>query len=227
MNNEKNNTINNKTFESVHRYHLQEDHLPIIDALKAKYGTGKPSKIYDEELNALKNKLKKKKFIYDYNLEELVARTEDKTIDELIRSSKFKTIISTDLEQIEKGVNNLKLFTNRIAEVSTEKMNSGPAAKKNISNLINAFNEFKSKRKRIIFKIRAKRSLIAGKPEYETFMAQMMGGEADGTDGFQKKEFLKDNLFYQLNQLIVELDEIMSGKGSTEKAVRVGVKVKH
>jgi len=218
LNNEKNNTINNNTFESIHRYHLQEDHLPIIDALKAKYGTGKPSKIYDEELNALKQKLKKKKFIYDYNLEELVARTEDKTVDELIRSSKFKTIISKDLEQIEKGVNNLKLFTNRIAEVSSEKMNSGPAAKKNISNLINAFNEFKSKRKRIIFKIRAKRSLIAGKPEYETFMAQMMGGEADGTDGFQKKEFLKDNLFYQLNQLIVELDEIMSGKGSTEEA---------
>ena len=100
------------------------------------------------------------------------------------------------MEQIEKGLNNLNLFTNRIAEVSSEKMNSGPVAKKNISNLINAFNEFKGKRKRIIFKLRAKRSLIAGKPEYETFMQKMLGGEADGVDGFQKKEYLNQNLFY-------------------------------
>ena len=131
-------------------------------------------------------------------------------MDQLLRSSKFSTVISKDLEQIEQGVYNLKIFTKRIAEVSSEKMNSGPVAKKNISNLINAFNDFKSKRKRIIFKLRAKRSLIAGKPEYETFMQKMMGGEADGVDGFQKKEFLTQNLYYQLNLLIVELDEIMS-----------------
>ena len=37
-----------------------------------------------------------------------------------------------------------------------------------------------------------------------------MGGEADGVDGFQKKEYLSKNLFYQMNQLIVELDEIVS-----------------
>jgi methyl-accepting chemotaxis protein len=41
-------------------------------------------------------------------------------------------------------------------------------------------------------------------------MQKMMGGEADGVDGFQKKEFLTQNLYYQLNLLIVELDEIMS-----------------
>jgi methyl-accepting chemotaxis protein len=114
------------------------------------------------------------------------------------------------LDQIEKEIAVLNLIVNGIAENSQGKMTSAPAAKKNISNLINAFNDFKTKRKRIIFKLRARRSLIAGKPEYETFMQKMMGGEADGVDGFQKKEYLSKNLFYQMNQLIVELDEIVS-----------------
>jgi methyl-accepting chemotaxis protein len=48
----------------------------------------------------------------------------------------------------------------------------------------------------------------------------MMGGEADGVDGFQKKEFLNKNLFYQLSQLIVELDEITSA--SQAKRDKVG-----
>ena len=76
--------------------------------------------------------------------------------------------------------------------------------------LINSFNEFKDNRKRIIFKIRIKRGLIAGKPEYEKFLQKMLGGEDDGIEGYQKKEFLSKNLFYLLNQLIVELDEIVS-----------------
>ena len=41
-------------------------------------------------------------------------------------------------------------------------------------------------------------------------MEKMMGGEADGVDGFQKKEHLSKNLYYQMNQLIVDLDEIVS-----------------
>jgi len=188
--------------------------------LKAIYGVAKSAEIYDTELKTLKNKLKNSTFIYDFHLDDLIAKTGDKSLNQLIKSSKFKTVISKDLDQIAKEVKNLNLFTNRIAEVSSEKMNSGPVAKKNISNLINAFNEFKSKRKRLIFKIRSKRSLVAGKPEYETFMQQMLGGEADGVDGFQKKEYLNKNLFYQLNQLIVELDEIMSG--SQAKRDKVG-----
>jgi len=39
-------------------------------------------------------------------------------------------------------------------------------------------------------------------------------------DGFQKKEFLNKNLFYQLSQLIVELDEITSA--SQAKRDKVG-----
>ena len=216
----KNQTINSSSLESIHRFNLNDDHLLKIDSLKAKYGTAQSEELYDDELKSLKSKLKNHNFIYDFQLDDLIFRTGDKDLNQLINSSKFKTVISKDLEQIEKGVNRLNIFTNRIAEVSSEKMNSGPVAKKNISNLINAFNDFKSKRKRIIFKIRAKRSLIAGKPEYETFMAQMMGGEADGVDGFQKKEFLNKNLFYQLSQLIVELDEITSA--SQAKRDKVG-----
>ena len=207
---ENNETISSSSLGSIHRFNLDEHKLNKIESLKAKYGTAMPSEQYDAELNELKKKLKNKTFIFDFQLEDLISRTGDKELDQLLRSSKFSTVISKDLEQIEQGVYNLKIFTKRIAEVSSEKMNSGPVAKKNISNLINAFNDFKSKRKRIIFKLRAKRSLIAGKPEYETFMQKMMGGEADGVDGFQKKEFLTQNLYYQLNLLIVELDEIMS-----------------
>ena len=217
---EKNHTINSSSLESLHRYNLIDDQMLKIDSLKAKYGVAKSAEIYDTELKTLKNKLKNNTFIYDFHLDDLIARTGDKSLNQLIKSSKFKTVISKDLDQIAKEVKKLNLFTNRIAEVSSEKMNSGPVAKKNISNLINAFNEFKGKRKRIIFKLRAKRSLIAGKPEYETFMQQMLGGEADGVDGFQKKEYLNKNLFYQLDQLIVELDEIMSA--SQAKRDKVG-----
>jgi methyl-accepting chemotaxis protein len=213
-------TINSSSLESIHRFNLTDDQLLKIDSLKAKYGTTHSSEVYDNELKTLKKKLKNNTFIYDFHLDDLIARTGDKDLNQIISSSKFNTVISKDLEQIEKGVNNLNLFTNRIAEVSSEKMNSGPVAKKNISNLINAFNEFKGKRKRIIFKLRAKRSLIAGKPEYETFMQKMLGGEDDGVDGFQKKEYLNQNLFYQLDQLIVELDEIMSA--SQAKRDKVG-----
>ncbi|MBL7034706.1 MAG: HAMP domain-containing protein, partial [SAR324 cluster bacterium] len=217
---ENNQKINSNSLESIHRFNLTSEQLLKIESLRAKIGTAKSSEIYEAELKVLKNKLKNKTFIYDFQLDDLITRTGDKDLNQLISSSKFKTVISKDLEQIENGVKNLNLFTNRIAEISSEKMNSGPVAKKNISNLINAFNEFKNKRKRIIFKIRAKRSLIAGKPEYETFMQKMLGGEADGVDGFQKKEYLNKNLFYQLDQLIVELDEIMSA--SQAKRDKVG-----
>ncbi|MCH1520849.1 MAG: methyl-accepting chemotaxis protein, partial [SAR324 cluster bacterium] len=149
-------------------------------------------------------------FIYEFNLEKLISLTGDEELNQLMNSSKYSSTISADLDQIEKEIAVLNIIVNGIAENSKGKMTSAPAAKKNISNLINAFNDFKTKRKRIIFKLRARRSLIAGKPEYETFMQKMMGGEADGVDGFQKKEHLSKNLYYQMNQLIVDLDEIVS-----------------
>jgi len=207
---DENQEINDSTLESIHRFSLKNEQKVKIESLKAKYGSAMPPEQHDAKLKSLKQKVRDQQFIYDFNLEELISLTGDEELKQLMNSSKYSSTISADLDQIEKEIAVLNLIVNGIAENSQGKMTSAPAAKKNISNLINAFNDFKTKRKRIIFKLRAKRSLIAGKPEYETFMEKMMGGEADGVDGFQKKEHLSKNLYYQMNQLIVELDEIVS-----------------
>jgi len=210
LKNDENQEINDSTLESIHRFSLKNEQKVKIESLKAKYGSAMPPEQHDAKLKDLKQKVRDQQFIYSFNLEELISLTGDEELKQLMNSSKYSSTISADLNQIEKEIAVLNLIVNGIAENSQGKMTSAPAAKKNISNLINAFNDFKTKRKRIIFKLRAKRSLIAGKPEYETFMEKMMGGEADGVDGFQKKEYLSKNLFYQMNQLIVDLDEIVS-----------------
>ena len=204
------NEINSRILESTRRFNLEQDQKNKIESLKAKYGNEKPSSVYDEELNLLKNKLVKRNYIFDFNLNEIITKTGKNELKDFFEKSKLKSKIFDDLNQIEKEIANLNLFVNKIAINAKEKMTSAPIAKRNISNLINAFNEFKSKRKRIIFKIRSKRSLVAGKPEYEEFMKLMQGGEADGTDGFQRKEFLSKNLFYRSSQIIKDLDEIVS-----------------
>ena len=149
--------------------------------------------------------------------------TGDEEMNQIFGSADMQLEIYKDLNLIEEEIANLELFTNKIALNSSEQMKSAPESKKNISSLINAFNDFKSKRKRIIFKIRSKRSLIAGKPEYEEFMKLMQGGEADGVDGFQRKEFLSVNLFYQLNQLIAELDGIISASSQENQGEKGSV----
>jgi methyl-accepting chemotaxis protein len=210
LKNDENQEINDSTLESIHRFSLKNEQKVKIESLKANYGSAMPPEQHDAKLKSLKQKVRDQQFIYGFSLEELISLTGDEELKQLMNSSKYSSTISADLDQIEKEIAVLNLIVNGIAENSQGKMTSAPAAKKNISNLINAFNDFKTKRKRIIFKLRARRSLIAGKPEYETFMQKMMGGEADGVDGFQKKEYLSKNLFYQMNQLIVELDEIVS-----------------
>ena len=210
LKNDENQEINDSTLESIHRFSLKNEQKVKIESLKANYGSAMPPEQHDAKLKSLKQKVRDQQFIYDFSLEELISLTGDEELKQLMNSSKYSSTISADLDQIEKEIAVLNLIVNGIAENSQGKMTSAPAAKKNISNLINAFNDFKTKRKRIIFKLRARRSLIAGKPEYETFMQKMMGGEADGVDGFQKKEYLSKNLYYQMNQLIVELDEIVS-----------------
>jgi len=210
LKNDENQEINDSTLESIRRFSLKNEQKVKIESLKAKYGSEMPPEQHDAKLNSLKQKVRDQQFIYGFSLEELISLTGDEELNQLMNSSKYSSTISADLDQIEKEIAVLNLIVNGIAENSQGKMTSAPAAKKNISNLINAFNDFKTKRKRIIFKLRARRSLIAGKPEYETFMEKMMGGEADGVDGFQKKEHLSKNLYYQMNQLIVELDEIVS-----------------
>ena len=210
LKNDENQEINDSTLESFHRFSLKNEQKVKVESLKAKYGSAMPPKQHDTKLKSLKQKVRDQQFIYDFNLEELITLTGDEELKQLMNSSKYSSTISADLDQIEKEIAVLNLIVNGIAENSQGKMTSAPVAKKNISNLINAFNDYKGKRKRIIFKLRAKRGLIAGKPEYETFMEKMMGGEADREEGYEKKEYLSKNLYYQMNQLIVELDEIVS-----------------
>jgi len=212
LKNDENQEINDRTLESIHRFSLKNEQKMKIESLEAKYGSAMPQEQHDAKLKSLKQKVRDQQFIYDFNLEELITLTGDEDLKQLMNSSKYSSTISADLNQIEKEFVVLNLIVNGIAENSQGKMTSGPLAKKNNFNLINAFNDFKDKRKRIIFRIRAKKSLIAGKPEYETFMEKMVGGEADGVDGFQKKEFLNRNLYHQMNQLIVELDEIVNAE---------------
>ncbi len=223
LKNDKNKIINESIFTSNQRYNLEGRALDRLQSLKAKYGSQKTVEQYDEDLKQLKDKLSKKNYLFEYDLQKLIEMTGDEEINQIWGSAGYKTEISKDLNQIEDEISNLELFTNKIALNSSEQMKSAPEAKKNISSLINAFNDFKSKRKRIIFKIRSKRSLIAGKPEYEEFMKLMQGGEADGLDGFQRKEFLSVNLFYQLNQLIAELDGIISASSKENQGEKGSV----
>ena len=218
-----NQIINDSIFKSNQRYKLQDQGLNRIQLLKAKYGDQKTTEQYDIDLKKFKNELSGKNYLFDFQLQKLISMTGDGELNKIFSSSGYKTEISKDLNLIEKEIANLELYIKNIAFNSSEKMNSAPEAKKNISGLINAFNDFKSKRKRIIFKIRSKRSLIAGKPEYEEFMKLMLGGEDDGIDGFQKKEFLSVNLFNQLNQLISELDGIVSASSMDNQGERGAV----
>jgi methyl-accepting chemotaxis protein len=207
---EQNAKINSSILKSNHRFNLQSKDIIKLDSLKAKQETEKVDDQFEEDLIQLKKKLSDKKFIYDFHLEELVALTGKEELRQQFGASNYTSAILEDLNLIENGIENLELYTNKIALNSIEKMTSAPAAKKNISNLINAFNDFKNIRKRIIFRIRSKRGLIAGKPEYEKFMQKMMGGEADREEGYEKKEFLSVNLYHRLNKLITKLDEIVS-----------------
>lgn len=69
-----------------------------------------------------------------------------------------------------------------------------------------AFGDFRAVRKRLSFLYRRKASLVAGMPEYEKFMAAMMGGEK----GHQTASTLDDNLFYQLEKQIEELNALLA-----------------
>ena len=107
-------SINNSGIESKRRFNLDQEQLTRIESLKAKYGSEKPSSEYDSELNELKNKLSKKKFIYEFSVKELISMTGDKELDDFFAKSKLKTTISNDLTQIAKGIENLNYFVNKI-----------------------------------------------------------------------------------------------------------------
>ncbi len=148
----------------------------------------------------------KNQYLYDFQLN-LDSSTENQDQGIIIPKTPFQSNINSDLELIQKEIINLKIFVKNTAKNSLGIMEITPKSKKSISNLINAFNDFKEKRKRIVFKIRSKRSLIAGRKEYTEFMAKMYGGEDSlvgqgKDDDYGNAKFLKDNLFLNLQSLI-------------------------
>ena len=167
----------------------------------------------------------KNQYLYDFQLN-LDGSTENQDQGIIIPKTPFQSNINSDLELIQKEIINLKIFVKNTAKNSLGIMEITPKSKKSISNLINAFNDFKEKRKRIVFKIRSKRSLIAGRKEYTEFMAKMYGGEDSlvgqgKDDDYGNAKFLKDNLFLNLQSMIEGLDEIISQSKKKEDEKKV------
>ena len=190
------------------------------------------SGILEENVNDQKEREKlfsfneKNQYLYDFQLN-LDRSIDDQDEDIIIPKTPFQSNINSDLELIQREIINLKIFVKNTAKNSLDIMEVTPKSKKSISNLINAFNDFKEKRKRIVFKIRSKRSLIAGRPEYTEFMAKMYGGEGSlqgKEDDYDNAKYFKDNLFFKIQTLIEGLDEIISQskkKEDEKKAVNI------
>ena len=165
----------------------------------------------------------KNQYLYDFQLN-LDRSIDDQDEDIIIPKTPFQSNINSDLELIQREIINLKIFVKNTAKNSLDIMEVTPKSKKSISNLINAFNDFKEKRKRIVFKIRSKRSLIAGRPEYTEFMAKMYGGEGSlqgKEDDYDNAKYFKDNLFFKIQTLIERLDEIISQSNKKEDEKKV------
>ena len=201
---ENNNSINQSEVTSSHRYSLRGDQLDEFDSNIS----GDTNK---NNWNAFKEKHKNQDFVYNFMITRNTKELELENLKTILGNSRLKTIISSDLSLINTDINRLNVLTKKIATNSLEKLTSTPQSKKNISILINAFNEFKGQRKRIIFRIRSKRGLIAGKPAYEEFMVKMMGGEEHSEDGLLNK-----NLYHRLTLLIEKLDEMVSSSQKKE-----------
>ena len=201
---ENNNSINQSEVTSSHRYSLRGDQLDEFDSNIS----GDTNK---NNWNAFKEKHKNQDFVYNFMITRNIKELELENLKTILGNSRLKTIIYSDLSLINTDIKRLNVLTKKIATNSLEKLTSTPQSKKNISILINAFNEFKGQRKRIIFRIRSKRGLIAGKPAYEEFMAKMMGGEENPEDGLLNK-----NLYHRLTLLIEKLDEMVSSSQKKE-----------
>ena len=187
------------------------------------------SGLLEENVNDQKEREKlfsfneKNQYLYDFQLN-LDRSIDDQDEDIIIPKTPFQSNINSDLELIQREIINLKIFVKNTAKNSLDIMEVTPKSKKSISNLINAFNDFKEKRKRIVFKIRSKRSLIAGRPEYTEFMAKMYGGEGSlqgKEDDYDNAKYFKDNLFFKIQTLIERLDEIISQSKKKEDEKKV------
>ena len=213
LNSEANESINNINYSSQVRFTFGNELSGILEENVKE----------QKERDNLFSFNEKNQYLYDFQLN-LDRSTDDQDEDIIIPKTPFQSNINSDLELIQREIINLKIFVKNTAKNSLDIMEVTPKSKKSISNLINAFNDFKEKRKRIVFKIRSKRSLIAGRPEYTEFMAKMYGGEGSlqgKEDDYDNAKYFKDNLFFKIQTLIERLDEIISQSKKKEDEKKV------
>ena len=213
LNAETNETINNIDYSSQVRFTFGNEISEILEENVKN----------QKERDNLFSFNEKNQYLYDFQLN-LDSSTENQDQGIIIPKTPFQSNINSDLELIQKEIINLKIFVKNTAKNSLGIMEITPKSKKSISNLINAFNDFKEKRKRIVFKIRSKRSLIAGRKEYTEFMAKMYGGEGSlqgNEDDYENAKYFKDNLFFKLQTMIEGLDEIISQSKKKEDEKKV------
>ena len=205
LNHEKNDYINNLSLNSNYRTEFDPKNFPEV-----------VEKMGESE------DLQQRKFIFDFEKEKTGIKTT------LNSDQKYVSKINADLMLIREELEKLKNNVDVIAENSNKQISSLSIAKKNVSNLIKSFDSLKDLRKRILFKIRAKRGVNESSDEYWEFFKKIKGGSCmeDGERGwFADRESsrcdsvdpkiyqsLEENIFYQLFILTTKLDEILSSK---------------
>ena len=205
LNHEKNENINNLSLNSNYRTEFDPNNFPEV-----------VEKMEESE------DLQQRKFIFDFEKEKTGIK---KTLNS---DQKYVSKINADLMLIREELEKLKNNVDVIAENSNKQISSLSIAKKNVSNLIKSFDSLKDLRKRILFKIRAKRGVNESSDEYWEFFKKIKGGSCmeDGERGwFSSREesrcdsvdpkiyqSLEENIFYQLFILTTKLDEILSSK---------------
>jgi len=205
LNHEKNENINNLSLNSNYRTEFDPNNFPEV-----------VEKMEESE------DLQQRKFIFDFEKEKTGIKTG------LNSDQKYVSKIDADLMLIREELEKLKNNVDVIAENSNKQISSLSIAKKNVSNLIKSFDSLKDLRKRILFKIRAKRGVNESSDEYWEFFKKIKGGSCmeDGERGwFSSREesrcdsvdpkiyqSLEENIFYQLFILTTKLDEILSSK---------------
>ena len=151
LDHEKNEYINNLSLNSDYRTEFDPKNFPEV-----------LEKMVDSE------NLQQRNFIFDFEKEKIKNKTA------LNSDQKYVSKIDADLMLIREELEKLKNNVDIIAENSNKQISSLSIAKKNISNLIKSFDNLKDIRKRILFKIRAKRGLDASSDEYNEFMKKII-----------------------------------------------------
>ena len=116
------------------------------------------------------------------------------------------TSLADELGSMEKRINDsLKPVINEIADTAVLLVGHENRLDATRPQLVNAFTDLKSVRKRLMFLYRKKAGLITGMPEYDDFVNAFMGGEK----GYDADAILEGNLFYQLELTVNELTNLL------------------